>query len=65
MHTASRAKHGDRSIAVTPDSTRENEIRRRAHEIYVERGREPRYDVEDWPHAERELTRDKSNVASA
>jgi len=62
---ASRAKHGGRGIAVTPDSTREHEIRRRAHEIYVERGREPGYDVEDWFRAERELTRDKSNAASA
>ena len=50
---------------MTPNSTREHEIRRRAHEIYVERGREPGYDVEDWLQAERELTRDKSNAASA
>jgi hypothetical protein len=35
---ASRAKHGDRSTAVTLDSTREHEIRHRAHEIYLERG---------------------------
>jgi Protein of unknown function (DUF2934) len=62
---ASRAKHGDRSIAVTPDSTREDTIRRRAHEIHIERSREPGYDVEDWLQAERELTRDKSNAASA
>ena len=62
---ASRAKHGDRSIAVTPDSTREHEIRRRAHEIYVERGREAGCDVEDWLQAERELTTDKSNAARA
>jgi hypothetical protein len=62
---ASRAKHGDRSTAVAPDSTREHEIRRRAHEIYLERGREPGCDVEDWLQAERELTTDKSNAASA
>ena len=62
---ASRAKHGDRNKAVTPDSTREHEIRRRAHEIYVERGREPGYDVEDWLQAERELTTDKSKAAGA
>ena len=62
---ASSAKHGDRSIAVTPDSTREDKIRRRAHEIYLERGREPGYDVEDWFQAERELTTDKSNAARA
>ena len=62
---ASRAKHGDKSIAVTPDSACEHEIRRRAHEIYVERGSEPGYDVEDWLQAERELTTDKSNAARA
>jgi len=62
---ASRAKHGDGSTAVAPDSTREDKIRRRAHEIYLERGREPGYDVEDWLQAERELTKDKSNAASA
>jgi Protein of unknown function (DUF2934) len=62
---ASSAKHGDRNIAVTLDSTREHEIRRRAHEIYLERGREPGYDVEDWLQAERELTTNKSNATSA
>lgn len=62
---ASRAKHGDRSTAVAPDSTREDKIRRRAHEIYVERGRESCYDVEDWLQAECELNTDKSNTASA
>ena len=50
---------------MTPDSTREDKIRRRAHEIYLERGREPGYDVEDWFQAERELTTDKSNAARA
>jgi hypothetical protein len=60
---ASRAKHGDRSIAVTPDSTREHEIRRRAFEIYLERGSEPGRDLEDWLQAERELTTDKSKTA--
>ena len=62
---ASRAKHGHRSTAVTLDSTREHEIRSRAHEIYVERGREPGYDIEDWLQADRELTTDKSKAARA
>jgi hypothetical protein len=73
---ASKAKRGDRSKAVEPGteteeqgrlsvSTREEKIRRRAFEIYVERGREPGYDVEDWLQAERELTTDKSKAASA
>jgi hypothetical protein len=34
---------------------REQEIRRRAYEIYLERGEEPGHDLEDWLQAEREL----------
>jgi hypothetical protein len=34
---------------------REQEIRRRAYEIYLERGEEPGRDLEDWLQAEREL----------
>jgi hypothetical protein len=45
-------------------STREDKIRRRAYELYVERGGEPGRDIEDWLQAERELT-DKSNAAGA
>jgi len=61
---ASRAKHGDRRTAVAPGSTREHEIRRRAYEIYLERGSsEPGRDLEDWLQAERELTTDKSKTA--
>ena len=31
-----------------PRSTREREIRRRAYEIYLERGVQAGYEVEDW-----------------
>ncbi len=48
----------------SPASTRaerhpnlEEEIRRRAFEIYVERGREDGHDLDDWLNAEAELTR--------
>ena len=72
---ASKAKHGDRSKPVEPGtetqeqgrlsaSTREDKIRGRAYELYVERGGEPGRDIEDWLQAERELT-DKSNTAGA
>jgi hypothetical protein len=37
-------------------STREKEIRNRAYEIYLQRGAQPGYEVEDWHQAERELT---------
>jgi len=37
-------------------STLEQEIRNRAYEIYLQRGAQPGYEVEDWLQAERELT---------
>ena len=38
-------------------STHEEEIRNRAYEIYLQRGRQPGYELEDWLQAERELTK--------
>ena len=40
------------------DSMRGDKIRRRAYEIYLERGAEPGRELEDWLQAERELTTD-------
>ena len=37
-------------------SSREQEIRNRAYEIYLERGEQSGYELEDWLQAERELT---------
>ena len=37
-------------------STREQEIRNRAYEIYLQRGAQPGYELEDRLQAERELT---------
>jgi len=37
------------------DSAREDKIRRRAYEIYLERGEQPGRDLEDWFKAEGEL----------
>ena len=42
------------------DSMREERIRRRAYEIYLERGGEPGHDREDWIQAEREVVMDQS-----
>ena len=36
-------------------STREQEIRNRAYEIYQQRGEQPGDEVDDWLQAEREL----------
>jgi Protein of unknown function (DUF2934) len=37
-------------------STDEQEIRGRAYEIYLQRGAQPGYELEDWLQAERELS---------
>jgi len=57
----SRTKPTDSQTAVEmrevlPDSLREQEIRNRAYEIYLQRGGQPGYEVDDWLQAERELT---------
>jgi DUF2934 family protein len=43
-------------------STREQEIRRRAYEIHLERGSQPGLELEDWLQAERELTNSQSHL---
>jgi DUF2934 family protein len=37
-------------------STHKQEIRNRAYEVYLQRGAQPGYELEDWLQAERELT---------
>lgn len=39
-----------------PHSTREQEIRNRAHELYLQRGGQPGSEIEDWLQAEREVS---------
>ena len=38
-------------------SSREQEIRNRAYGIYLQRGGQPGYELQDWLQAERELTK--------
>jgi Protein of unknown function (DUF2934) len=47
-----RAETGEVSAG---NSARDEEIRRRAYEIYLERGEQPGREVDDWLQAEREL----------
>jgi len=42
-------------------STGEQEIRDRAYEIYLQRGAQPGFELEDWLQAEREVTTQSSN----
>jgi len=41
------------------------QIRRRAYELYEQRGREDGHDVEDWLQAESELTQPKVQAVAA
>jgi hypothetical protein len=50
--TSSHVQTGGVSVL---NSTREEEIRRRAYEIYLERGEQPGRELDDWFQAEREL----------
>jgi Protein of unknown function (DUF2934) len=51
--------------ASTRNSARDEEIRRRAYEIYLERGEQPGSELEDWLQAERELARGGLSRAQA
>jgi hypothetical protein len=54
-----KARRGetDKPTAVEPPRPSVDEIRRRAYEIYTERGRTPGQELDDWLRAERELRR--------
>ncbi len=43
----------------------EDEIRRRAYELYEQRGREDGHDVEDWLRAEEEIKQKRSRRVAA
>jgi hypothetical protein len=51
------------AVAIAPGVT-DNDIARRAFELYCDRGREDGHDVDDWLNAEREL-RDASKSPAA
>jgi len=43
----------------------QEQIRRRAYELYEERGRYDGHDVEDWLQAESEMTKQKAKTMAA
>ena len=53
------------NIATESRPNLEEEIRRRAHELYEERGREDGHDMEDWLRAEAEITGTGVEAAAA
>jgi hypothetical protein len=52
--TSTQVETGEASVV---NSTRHEEIRRRAYEMYLERGEQPGRELDDWLQAERELKR--------
>ena len=50
--TSTQEETGEVSVG---NSARDEGIRRRAYEIYLERGQQPGRDLDDWLQAEREL----------
>jgi hypothetical protein len=52
---ASVAKRSTKLSAAPASKATDGDIARRAHDLYLARGREPGHDVEDWLQAEQEL----------
>ncbi len=52
--SSTQAETGEVSVG---NSARDEEIRLRAYEIYLERGEQPGRELDDWLQAERELER--------
>lgn len=55
-HNTNAVGAGIEEEELSAPSTREQEIRNRAYEIYLQRGAEPGDEAQDWFQAERELT---------
>ncbi|MBZ5571834.1 MAG: DUF2934 domain-containing protein [Acidobacteriia bacterium] len=52
------------TASVGTDPSLEEEIRRRAYALYEQRGREEGHDIDDWLHAEAELTAQSIKAAA-
>jgi Protein of unknown function (DUF2934) len=52
--TATAADRAPKALAQQPSVTN-NDVARRAYDLYLARGREHGHDVDDWMQAEREL----------
>jgi hypothetical protein len=54
-----------KTLAIEPSQNLEEEIRRRAYELYEERGCEDGHDLDDWLRAEAEITAKNAKTAAA
>jgi DUF2934 family protein len=55
----------NKPVATVDPPKIEEEIRKRAYELFEARGREEGHDLDDWFRAEKELTCRKSDAAAA
>jgi len=62
-HTAKSSASAQQHESPFPNV--EDQIRRRAYELYEQRGREDGHDVEDWLLAEEEVTQKRSHRIAA
>jgi len=62
--TAGRTWSKSNPANVGTDRNLEEEIRRRAYALYEQRGREDGHDLDDWLHAEAELTAQAMKTAA-
>ncbi len=64
-HQATQHGHSPaKTLATEPSQNLEEEIRRRAYELYEERSCEDGHDLDDWLRAEEEITRKKVRTAT-
>ena len=54
-----------KTLAMEPSQNLEEEIRRRAYELYEKRGREDGHDLDNWLRAEAEITAKNPKTAAA
>jgi len=59
LTTKRPGKAKERQPVRGPAAPSEEEVRRRAYELYRERGEEPGHELDDWTRAERELRGDE------
>jgi DUF2934 family protein len=55
----------NKPVATVDPPKIEEEIRKRAYELFEARGKEEGHELEDWFHAEKEITGRKSDAAAA
>jgi hypothetical protein len=64
-HKIMKPDSRNKPVATAEPPRIEEEIRKRAYELFEARGREEGHDLDDWFRAEKELTCSKSDAAAA